>query len=340
MRLHWSWTRTSSIRTRSFYYCLHTTSPRSAIASPTVCSWRSVRGDPAKLRQGSALSYRQYSTGPTLDSVSPSNSSPSPNNSPVEEATDDKATSEKLRRVLRKVPFPVVVVSTASPNDPSIRRGITVSSFTSISLQPIPLVAFCVKLPSRASSVLHESGQFVVQFLSSDQIAHSVAFSSSVPPPPAVKASLSGTGSVTSPSSNSETRDHGSDSKSSRSKAPQDNDIENLVSEASRQTLIESNTQKSSTGLSSSSSSASKSLEADPDPFEVLGYRTDPETKLPVLLNTLGALRCRKHQVMVVGDHEMWIGHVEKVLHGEIPDEQEPLLYHDRSYRRVGRRIL
>jgi len=82
--------------------------------------------------------------------------------------------------------------------------------------------------------------------------------------------------------------------------------------------------------------------EADPDPFEVLGYSTDPESQLPVLTNTLGAIRCKTHQVMVVGDHEMWIGEVEKVLHGGddlLLEMQEPLLYHDRSYRRVGKRI-
>ncbi|CAO3565393.1 unnamed protein product [Mortierella alpina] len=247
--------------------------------------------------------------------------------------SDDRETSEKLRKVLRKVPFPVVVVSTASPHDASLRRGITVSSFTSISLQPIPLIAFCVKLPSRASTVLHESDQFVVQFLAADQIPHSVAFSSSVSPPPSYSAPLTSTSK----------QQQQQESRSGRStRAPGDKDTEELLSEAGRQTLSD-NVGVAAAGKPSSTDSDSGRMQAtmDPDPFEVLGYETDSESNLPVLLNTLGALRCRTHQVMVVGDHEMWIGHVEKVLHGEIPSPgEEPLLYHDRSYRKVGRRIL
>ena len=114
------------------------------------------------------------------------------------------------------------------------------------------------------------------------------------------------------------------------------------MSEASKQTLVD-NVGMASGGETETTENDTIRLQAttDPDPFEVLGYETDAESSLPVLLNTLGAVRCRTHQVMVVGDHEMWIGHVEKVLHGQIPSPgQEPLLYHDRSYRKVGRRIL
>ncbi|KAG0365381.1 hypothetical protein BGZ54_006574 [Gamsiella multidivaricata] len=213
-------------------------------------------------------------------------------------------------------------------------------------------------LPSRASTILHESDQFVVQFLGADQIAHSVAFSSSVPPPSSVRAALSISESAavlpSSSSSNPELSQEEGQLRAARSRVPQDKDIQDLVSEASRQTLIEStgkgtSAKTSSTGIgkgsisneSNGASAASPSSgSSEPDPFEVLGYRTDPESNLPVLLDTLGAIRCRTHQVMVVGDHEMWIGHVEKVLHGEIADQHEALLYHDRSYRRVGRRII
>jgi flavin reductase (DIM6/NTAB) family NADH-FMN oxidoreductase RutF len=133
-------------------------------------------------------------------------------------------------------------------------------------------------------------------------------------------------------------------------KVPEDKDIEELVAEASRQTMLpasclSSNNNSNNSGSVTSATTTTTTTTTttsptEPDPFEVLGYDTDPGSKLPVLRNTLGAIRCKTHQVMVVGDHEMWIGHVEKVLHGEIPDEKEPLLYHDRSYRHVGRRIL
>lgn len=165
----------------------------------------------------------------------------------------------------------------------------------------------------------------MIQFLSSEQIAHSVAFSSSVAPPPGVSKALPGAGA-------------GSGAGAGRAKKPED--IEDLVAEANRQTMIPTFTSNSINNKSTATTTTTTTAAGEPDPFEVLGYEIDPESNLPVLKNTLGAIRCRTQQVMVVGDHEMWIGHVEKVLHGQIPDEREPLLYHDRSYRHVGRRII
>lgn len=89
------------------------------------------------------------------------------------------AVSEEVRKVMRRVPQPVVVVTTADKKDDVWhRRGITVSSFTPISLHPEPIVSFCVRIPSRASEVLHSSGGMVVNILSHEQVRQSVAFSS------------------------------------------------------------------------------------------------------------------------------------------------------------------
>ncbi|KAI9028224.1 flavin reductase like domain-containing protein [Phycomyces nitens] len=85
---------------------------------------------------------------------------------------------EDLRGIMRKVPQAVVAVTTCAPNDPTQRRGITVSSFTSICLHPEPLVSFCVRTPSRASELLHSSGKMVVNVLSHEQVQQSIAFSS------------------------------------------------------------------------------------------------------------------------------------------------------------------
>ncbi|CAO3660759.1 unnamed protein product [Umbelopsis vinacea] len=84
----------------------------------------------------------------------------------------------EVRSIMRKVPQLVVVVTTAHPEDPDYRRGITVSSFTSIALHPFPLISFCVRKPSRASDLLHVANRFVVQVLSSHQVQQSIAFSS------------------------------------------------------------------------------------------------------------------------------------------------------------------
>ncbi|KAG2211965.1 hypothetical protein INT47_004652 [Mucor saturninus] len=85
---------------------------------------------------------------------------------------------EDVRGIMRKVPQPVVVVTTSKPDDPEYRRGITVASFTSVCLHPEPLVSFCVRTPSRASELLHASGSMVLNMLSHEQVQQSVAFSS------------------------------------------------------------------------------------------------------------------------------------------------------------------
>ncbi|KAF9155011.1 hypothetical protein BG015_011341 [Linnemannia schmuckeri] len=154
----------------------------------------------------------------------------------------------------------VVVVSTCSQEDPTLRRGITISSFSSISLQPIPLVSFCVKLPSRASTVLHESDQFVIQFLSSEQIAHSVAFSSSVAPPPGVSKALLGAGSGAG---------SGTGAGVVRAKKPEDKDIEELVAEASRQTMLPSSASNNNDSISDTTIPTTPiTPSGEPDPFE------------------------------------------------------------------------
>ncbi|CEI93776.1 hypothetical protein G6F70_007864 [Rhizopus microsporus] len=85
---------------------------------------------------------------------------------------------DDVRGIMRKVPQPVVVVTTCKPEDPSYRRGITVASFTSVCLHPEPLVSFCVRVPSRASQLLHSSGSMVLNMLSHEQVQQSVVFSS------------------------------------------------------------------------------------------------------------------------------------------------------------------
>ncbi|OBZ86758.1 hypothetical protein A0J61_05191 [Choanephora cucurbitarum] len=86
--------------------------------------------------------------------------------------------TENVRGIMRKVPLPVVVVTTSRPEDRNHRRGITVASFTSVCLHPQPLVSFCVRTPSRASDLLHSSGSMVLNLLSHEQVQQSVAFSS------------------------------------------------------------------------------------------------------------------------------------------------------------------
>ncbi|CAO3687498.1 unnamed protein product [Rhizopus stolonifer] len=168
---------------------------------------------------------------------------------------------DRVRGIMRKFPQPVVVVTTSKPGDPTYRRGITVSSFTSVCLNPEPLVAFCVRVPSRASQLLHSSGSMVVNMLSHEQVQQSVAFSS-----------------------------------------------------------------------------------PDADQFKDVPFFDDPETGLPVLMGTVGAMYCDVYKVVQLGDHEMWIIKVSKVEEGVgskhgLREESNPLLYYDRGYRSVGDQV-
>jgi flavin reductase (DIM6/NTAB) family NADH-FMN oxidoreductase RutF len=84
---------------------------------------------------------------------------------------------------MRNVPSPVVVVTMremgANPNTKlNCYRGVTMSSFTSVSLSP-PIVSFCLRLPSQTGRILeHNGSQFVVNILSQGMMQHSVHFAS------------------------------------------------------------------------------------------------------------------------------------------------------------------
>ena len=58
-----------------------------------------------------------------------------------------------------------------------------------------------------------------------------------------------------------------------------------------------------------------------------------PEDGPPLLRDTLGVLRCRPHAVVEAGDHSVFFGRVEDIVHGA---GTAPLLYYRQSYRGVG----
>jgi len=59
-------------------------------------------------------------------------------------------------------------------------HGVTVGSFTSISLRP-PIVSFAIRTPSRMVDLLQESGRFVAHVLRKDQVHLSLTFSGQRP---------------------------------------------------------------------------------------------------------------------------------------------------------------
>lgn len=72
---------------------------------------------------------------------------------------------EMLRSVMRHVPSPVTVVTAAAPDD---ARGITIGSFTSVSLDPA-LISFNVEKAAQMHALITQADRFAVHILREDQ---------------------------------------------------------------------------------------------------------------------------------------------------------------------------
>lgn len=116
---------------------------------------------------------------------------------------DSKKLKSDVRALLRDIAQPVAVVTSFMPSDPSssssttntlnhekssIYHGATLSSFTSIAMDPYPLIAFSLRIPSRMASALttlsrtgsalaSDKAHMVVNLLSASQASTSVMFS-------------------------------------------------------------------------------------------------------------------------------------------------------------------
>ena len=76
-----------------------------------------------------------------------------------------KLDGHTLRTAMRRVPSPVTVVTVAGDDEP---RGITIGSFTSVSLDP-PLICFNVAHDAQAHDVLIQAERFAVHILTDEQ---------------------------------------------------------------------------------------------------------------------------------------------------------------------------
>ncbi|KAF2278519.1 uncharacterized protein EI97DRAFT_431745 [Westerdykella ornata] len=84
--------------------------------------------------------------------------------------------SDRVRLLMRRVPHPVVVLTAASP-PPHVDAplGLTVSSFTTVTLDP-PIISFNIKHPSQTLDAIRaDQGRFRIHFLSSTRQATRIA---------------------------------------------------------------------------------------------------------------------------------------------------------------------
>lgn len=70
---------------------------------------------------------------------------------------------DRYKQAMSGVAAPANIITTINGDEP---RGLTVSSVTSLSVSPDPLVSFNIQIPSRTSQVLHRANKFAVNVLS------------------------------------------------------------------------------------------------------------------------------------------------------------------------------
>ncbi|KLJ06190.1 hypothetical protein EMPG_10371 [Blastomyces silverae] len=75
---------------------------------------------------------------------------------------------DQVRLLMRRVPHPVAIITSTDPKSPTAQtafRGMTVSSFNTVTLYPETIVSFNVKLPSETFNAIVASSRFLVHLL-------------------------------------------------------------------------------------------------------------------------------------------------------------------------------
>ncbi|KAJ6442188.1 oxidoreductase [Purpureocillium lavendulum] len=96
----------------------------------------------------------------------------SPPSPPTADPEAETSLPEQLRSVMRLLANPVVVCTSTHGATP---RAMTMSSFTSLTLAPTPLVTFNVATPSRTLDAIAASGHFNIHVLAGDAAGAAVA---------------------------------------------------------------------------------------------------------------------------------------------------------------------
>ena len=103
------------------------------------------------------------------------------------DSAHERNTRQRLRELLRHTAQPVAVVTSLIRSEggrptPSPYHGATLSSFTSMAMDPYPLISFALRTPSRMAFSLKSAqrdlaSHMVINLLSSEQAAVAVKFS-------------------------------------------------------------------------------------------------------------------------------------------------------------------
>ncbi|KAJ9292953.1 hypothetical protein DTO271G3_8251 [Paecilomyces variotii] len=102
----------------------------------------------------------------------------SPSNEEEQEQQSSPSLSDQVRFLMRQVPHPVAIITATDPNSPTPNeayRGMTVSSFNTVTLYPEPVISFNVKRPSETLHALQTSGHFHVHLLAPSEATAKLA---------------------------------------------------------------------------------------------------------------------------------------------------------------------
>ncbi|RDW94195.1 flavin reductase family protein [Aspergillus mulundensis] len=121
-------------------------------------------------------------------------SSPAATPSSTTDSNQDEqpSLSTQVRLLMRRAPYPVAIITSTDPNPPTASppptptatpsssytsqfRGMTVSSFNTVTLTPQPVISFNVRRPSETLHALLSSGRFLVHLLATNQATASLA---------------------------------------------------------------------------------------------------------------------------------------------------------------------
>ncbi|KAL6854434.1 flavin reductase like domain-containing protein [Trichoderma novae-zelandiae] len=91
---------------------------------------------------------------------------------PTADPTSPPVLSEQIRSIMRLLPHSVVVCTSTHDQAP---RAMTMSSFTSLTLSPTPLISFNIATPSRTLDAIAQSGHFNIHIMSGDELGVQVA---------------------------------------------------------------------------------------------------------------------------------------------------------------------
>lgn len=103
--------------------------------------------------------------------------SESSNTSPEQKLGDE------MRSALRHLTQPVALITSTQPEDPRPQnfRGVTVSSFCTVTLKPKPIVSFNLRVPSRTWDAISASGRLYIHLLHATQEGATTAHAFTLP---------------------------------------------------------------------------------------------------------------------------------------------------------------